>query len=57
MDNQEDGILPRMEKWEKGKGRKMKDLSESEWLDVMTKIQPWTRMEAEEYLNYLRGQL
>lgn len=53
----QDEALRRMEAWEKENNRQLNTLSETEWLDVITKILPLTRDEAEAWLQRLRGQM
>ena len=50
-----DDAYERMCKWEKENNKQLSDLSEDEWLDVITSILPLTRYEAEEWLASLRS--
>jgi hypothetical protein len=54
MDRNEE-VKRRVLAWEQKNGKKLKDCSESEWIEAAQTILALTRFEAEEYLSYLQG--
>jgi len=46
--------MRRTQEWEQKNGRKLEDLTESEWIDAAQTIFCLTRSEAEDYLAYLQ---
>lgn len=49
-------VKRRIEKWEQENNKKLKDCSREEWIEAMTGIMALTRLEAEQYLDYLISQ-
>ena len=54
-EGEEDTLLTRMERWEEANQMKMNDLTEKEWIDVVSTLGAMTPWEAEELLNSLRS--
>ena len=52
----EDTNLNRMNRWERASGMKLKELTDEEWVDVITSILCLTESEARGYLDSLRAQ-
>lgn len=52
----EDTNLDRMNRWERASGMKLSELTEDEWVDVITAILCLTEDEARGYLDSLRAQ-
>lgn len=51
----EDTNLNRMNQWERANGMKLSELTEREWVDVVSHILCLTESEAEAYLEHLRA--
>jgi len=50
-----DTNLNRMKRWEEAQGMKLSELTDEEWVDVISCILAMTQEEAEGYLTYLRA--
>jgi hypothetical protein len=50
-----DDNLSLMNRWERAQGMKLKDLTDEEWIDVVSAILVMTKAEAREYLAALRA--
>ena len=52
----EDTNLNRMNRWERASGMKLSELTDEEWIAVVSSILCLTRSEAEAYLDHIRAQ-
>lgn len=52
----EDTNLNRMNRWERASGMKLSELTDEEWIAVVSSILCLTQSEAEAYLDHIRAQ-